>query len=168
MCVRTIVDASAFGHFCAPTRNSAGDQLRRWIERGDGVIVYSAANNKYATELNKYTEARVQLRTYDERGRAIDIDPAHIEAAKDEIPDRAMRQSDDPHILALAVASKATVLFSCDHKLRKDFANSKVLRNVGLQHRRCVPDLLDNLPKDITKAPNRKKFLAQRRCSSSR
>ena len=166
MCVKTILDASAFRHFCAHTRHSAGDQLRRWIDRGDGVIVYSTAHAKYAAELNSNTEVRDRLFNYVKNLQAIDIDLACIEAAKARIPDRPIRKSDDPHILALAMASEAVVLFSCDKRLRKDFANPAVLHKVGRQDRRSVPDLRDNCPEDTTKASNRRKFLAKRTCDS--
>ena len=166
MCVRTIVDASAFRHFCAPTRNSAGYQLRRWIERGDGVVVYSLAGSKYAEELDRNSVVLGTLLDYYNRGRAIDIDSTCIKAAKEEIPDRPIRKSNDPHILALAVASEATVLFSCDSDLREDFG--KVLRKVGRQHRSCVPGLRDEMPEDIADASHRRKFLENRKCPSPR
>ena len=146
MCVRTIVDASAFRHVCEPTRNSAGDQLRRWISRGDGVVVYSPEHTEYADELKKYTEIRELLLDYNQRGLALHIDATLIQKELDGIPGRPVRQSNDPHILALAAASRATVLFSCDGKLRHDFAiNHQVLSNVGQNKRRSVPDLRDGV-----------------------
>lgn len=164
MCVRAIVDASAFRHICEPTPKSAGDQLRRWIVRGDGRVVYSPDDTGYADELGKNSEFRRLLRDYNQRGLAIEIESEHIQAALDQIPDPPVRQSDDPHILALAVASEATVLFSCDGPLRKDFANHQVLPNVGRRHRRSVPDVLIGLPQDTSRTANRRKFLAKRQC----
>ena len=168
MCVRTIVDASAFRHLCEPSRDSAGDQLRRWIMRGNGVIVYSPEQTAYAMELRKYSAVRDLLRDYNQRGLAIDIDATPVRAALERIPDNPVRRSDDPHILALAAASGATVLFSCDCKLRKDFADHRVLHRVGRQRRRSVPDLIDGSPEDTAAASERRKFLAKRRCSPSR
>ena len=168
MCVRTIVDASAFRHVCESTRNSAGDQLRRWINRGDGVVVYSPEHTQYADELNKYTEVRELLLDYNQRGLALHIDATLIQKELDGIPGRPVRQSNDPHILALAAASRATVLFSCDGELRHDFANHQVLSNVGQHKRRSVPDLREELPADTAAATPRRKFLANRRCSSPR
>ncbi len=133
MCVRTIVDASAFGHFCAKAPKSAAGQLRRWIGRGDGRIIYSAADTVYADELNKSTTVLDLLRSYYDCGRAIEIDSPRVKAALDRIPDRPIRKSNDHHILALAVAGEATVLFSCDSDLRKDFSNVTVLPRVGRQ-----------------------------------
>jgi len=154
MCVKTIVDASAFRHLCEPSEHSAGDQLRRWIVRGDGVVVYSPKHTAYADELNNYANARELLRDYNQRGLADDVDAMRIQAALDQIPDRPIRRSNDPHILALAAVTGATVLFSCDRKLRQDFANHQVLRNVGRQPRRSVPALIVESPK-TPRAPPR-------------
>ena len=167
MCVRTIIDTSAFRHLLEPTRNSAGDQLRRWIVRGDGVVVYSPRHTRSATELNRHTDTRDLLRDYSQRGLAIEIDAMPIQAALDQIPDRPVRRSNDVGILALAVAGQATVLFSCDGPLRQDFANNQVLGNVGKRRRRSVPDLVDRLPEDTKHASRRRRFLARRNCPSS-
>ena len=53
MCVRTLLDASAFRHVCESSARTAGHQLRRWITRGDGIVVYSE-DMAYATELDRY------------------------------------------------------------------------------------------------------------------
>ena len=166
MCMNAIVDASAFRHLCEPLRNSAGHQFRAWIERGHGRIVYSGAGGAYARELNKHCEAFQLIQAYDERGRAEDIDAEHISAALSQIPGPPVRKSNDAHILALAVASRATVLFSCDNPLREDFAHIKVIDKVGQRERRSVPVLLQS-PEDTTKAPNRRKFFERRKCPAS-
>ncbi len=166
MCVKTIVDASAFRHLCEPLQNSAGHQLRAWIERGHGRIVYSGAGGAYAQELIRHREALALLRSYDESGHAKDIDAEHISAALSQIPGPPVRQSNDAHILALAVASRATVLFSCDNPLRADFANREVIGKVEQQKRRSVPVLLQS-PEDTTKAPDRRKFFEHRKCPAS-
>ena len=163
MCVRTILDASAFRHLCSATKNSAGYQLRKWIDRKDGVIAYSSYA-KYDKELNAYKKARELLGRFVDDGKAIDVAFTCVEKALNRIPDDPPRKSDDPHILALALASEATVLFSCDKKLRRDFANVRVIPKVGRQKRRSVPGLDDRFPDDTTKAGKRKRFLNSRRC----
>ena len=166
MCVRTIVDASAFRHLLEPTKESAGNQLRIWIERGSGIIVFSRSQETHRRELNLYRKVCELLATYSDRGRAREIDAGQIESALSQIPGPPDRESDDPHILALAVAGRATVLFSRDRKLRKDFANTRVIDKVGRQARASVPDLLVS-PEDAKKAANRRKFLEARRCPGS-
>ena len=168
MCVRTIVDASAFRHLCEPTKRSAGHQLRRWIARGDGVVAYSPVNTDYADELNEYTDVRDLLHDYNQRGLAIDIDAEPIQTALTQVPGRPLRRSDDPHILALAIASDATVLFTCDSRLGADFANHQVLRKIGQKRRSSMPGLVPEVPADTMGANNRRKFLENRKCPSPR
>lgn len=163
MCVRTILDVSAFGHLCSEAKDSAGDQLRKWIDRGDGVVVYSTYG-KYNEELSKRKEARELLRSLVDDGKAEDVDRADYKAALHKIPSNPPRKSNDSHILALALASEATVLFSCDKNLRKDFANVEVIPKIGRQGRRSVPGLVEKVPDDITKARERKRFLNSRKC----
>ena len=169
MCVRTIIDASAFRHVIEPTRDSAGDQLRSWIVRGDGVVVYNPDHTGYAEELRRYTAVQDLLRDYSQRGLAIEVDAVSIRASRDQIPDRPVRRcnDEDVDILALAMAGQATVLFAVDRPLRTDFANNQVLGNVGRLRRRSVPSLVDELPGDTTHARRRRDFLARRRCPSS-
>lgn len=163
MCVRTILDASAFRHLCCGIKNSAGDQLRKWVNREDGVIVYSSYA-KYMKELNNYSKARELLRSFVDDGKAIDVGSTDVAGALNQIPGNPLRKSNDPHILALALASNATVLFSCDKKLCRDFANVKVIPKIGRQVRRSVPGLDKEFPDDVTKTRKRKKFLNSRKC----
>lgn len=167
MCVRAIVDASAFGHIGEPTRNSAGDQMRRWIGRGDGLVVYSPSNTRYAAELRRNSKVTALMSDYRQRGLALEINSSPIQAALVQIPGAPVRQSDDPHVLALAAASDATVLFSCDGALRQDFADHQVIPNVGRHRRRSVPHVLINSPEDTSHAANRRRFLEARKCPSS-
>ncbi len=165
MCVRAILDASAFGHFSSETRNSAGYQFRKWLNRQDGIIVYTLFA-KYYKEVRANIGIRDLLRNYFDAGKAIYIDPASVESALNGIPDPPIRRSDDPHILALAVAGKATVLFSCDKELCKDFADYRVIPATGRQGRRSLPGIDEHSPEETTGAKKRRKFLNSRRCTS--
>ncbi len=165
MCVRAILDASAFRHFSAETRNSAGYQFRKWLNREDGIIVYTNYA-KYKKEVSVNNEIRGLLQAYLKIGKAIDIALADLQPALDGIPDPPIRRSDDPHILALAVAGKATVLFSCDKELCKDFADPKVIPRTGRQRRKSLPSIDEHSPEETTGSKERKKFLNSRRCTS--
>ena len=167
MCVKTIVDASAFRHLRDTTRNSAGFQLRTWIERGPGLVVFSPTNTQYADELKKSNHLQKLIRDYLQRGLALDIGDDQVREALQNIPCPPTRRSDDAHVLALAGATGATVLFSCDDKLRQDFADLAVLDKVGKHERRSVPKVIINKPSDTTGAKERRRFLAKRKCPSN-
>ena len=164
MCVRAILDASVFRHFTSKTKDSAGDQFRKWLDREDGMIVYTT-HDKYHAELRANSEVYALLRNYFENGNAISVDLTDIESALNKIPAPPTRRSNDPHILALALASGATVLFSGDKRLRRDFSNSKVIPRVK-QQRKSLPGVDERFPEDTTSARGRKRFLNSRRCTS--
>lgn len=164
MCVRAIVDASAFRHFLEPLPETAGGQFRKWIDRGDGLIVLTS-ETQYDSELKKYHKVQSLLKDYLRRGLVLRIEPVLVEQHKNSLPNHPIRQSDDPHILALAAASDATVLFSCDTNLQKDFANPNVLTHISRRRRRSV-QLQILKPEDTTQAKERKRFLNRRKCMS--
>ena len=165
MCVKLIVDASAFRHFCENSARTAGHQLRRWVANGHGVVVYSDEEG-YRDELDRYQIVRTLLRDLRRRGAAIVVKADTVLIAHERIPDRPVRRSNDAHILALAATSNATVLFSCDCRLQSDFSSNDVLGNVGRKKRRSVP-LKIHVPDDTTEASKRQRFLNARRCGSA-
>ena len=162
MCVRTLLDASAFRHVRETKERTAGHQLRNWITRGDGVVVYSNSP-AYTVELEKSPAVKALLVDFSQRGRAIRIDPELVQAKEQHIPPRPPRRSNDPHVLAVATAGEATVLFSCDAALRDDFC--ELLPRVGQQERNSFP-LKVNQPEDTTAADRRRKFLERHKCQS--
>ena len=164
MCVRAIIDASAFRHLLEPKPKTAGEQFRKWILKGNGLVVRTK-EAQYDSELKQYTKVLRLLEDYRQRGRVESIDIKLVEQHQDHIPELPNRRSNDPHILALAAASKATVLFSCDSNLQQDFTNTKILANVGRIRRRSVP-LRFNNPEDITDDSKRRQFLNKRMCKT--
>ena len=162
MCVRTLLDASAFRHVRETQKRTAGHQLRNWITRGDGVFVYSI-HPSYLAELAKDPTILELLHDFRQRGRSILIDPEVVQAKVPHIPPRPPRRSNDPHVLAVAAAGEATVLFSQDAALRDDFC--ELLPKVGQQERSSFP-LKVNQPQDTTDAGRRRKFLEERKCPS--
>ena len=168
MCVKTIIDASAFRHLIEETPNSAGHQMCQWILRGDGLVVYSSGKNKYAEELRGYNEILQLIGDFTQRGRTEDVSDEHLSTVYDTIPSRPIRKSDDPHVLALAKVSGATVLFAHEPKLCIDFANVEVLSKVRRTERRSVPNVALTPPTDISGSKARRLFLNKRRCRSKR
>ena len=164
MCVRSVVDASAFGHLVHRSRGTAGDQFRRWITRGDGMIVYSN-ETRYGDELKRSEVAYRLLEDYYQGGKAKRIASEAIRSDRERIPPPPTRTSNDPHVLALALAGEATVLMSRDAALCSDFGNTSVLPRIpGAASRRALP--LRDRPDDTRDRSRRRQFLNRRRCSS--
>ena len=164
MCMKVIIDASAFRHLIEPAPKTVGDQFRKWVLKGDGLIVHTK-EAQYDRELMGSQKVVKLLEDYRQRGRVERIETDQVVQCMEQIPDRPIRRSDDPHILALAAASKATVLFSCDDKLKHDFANTAILSNVGRYKRRSVP-LRREQPADIRDRSNRRQFFNNRKCNT--
>lgn len=165
MCVKVIIDASAFGHVNVKSRRTAGYQLHQWIKRGDGHVVYTD-EEEYHKELVKSSSVSDWLRDLRQRGQAEIVRKRVVQTDEARIPTKPIRRSNDPHVLALALASEATVLFSCDRKLQSDFSDVGVLPNIGRIRRRSVPLDVD-VPDDMTGANIRRKFFERRACVST-
>ena len=164
MCVKAIIDASAFRHLLEPTQKTAGDLFRNWILAGNGFIV-NTSEAQYDSELENYSKVLPLLKDYRQRGLVEYIDAEQVQLHMEHIPDRPIRRSNDSHILALAAASKATVLFSCDYRLQRDFADTNILTNVGRTRRRSVP-LRIKQPEDTNDVSNRRQFFNRRKCKT--
>ena len=129
------------------------------------MIVYTTDyDNKFAEELKCNHRAASLLKDFLDNQKAEVIDHTECSEAERYIPDNPIRKSDDPHVLALAKVSNATVLFSCDGKLRSDFKDTNVLSKVGNRQRANMPDLFNQIPTDVSGRKRRHEFLQQRRC----
>lgn len=160
MCVRTIIDTNMFGELLSDKIKP----LRKWIERKDGILVYPDGG-KYHEELKRLgfsihnldieqpqgphnkqhdhepkqsKNIRLLLRTYRRRGSVTRIRRSCVEV-EDECVATCSFRSDDPHIIALALASSALVLCTNDGNLKKDFTNCALLPRVGSKPRAVYP-----------------------------
>ena len=133
MCIATIIDANGFGSFL----NDANSALRSWISRRDGFLVYSIEGD-YAKEIQKSRRMMDVITAYRRNNAAKLISSEEIKAADVTLPDNIIR-SNDRHVLALAKASNALVLFSDDRNLQHDFRNSRLLPKVGRRSRSVYP-----------------------------
>ncbi len=133
MCIRAIIDANLFGDLQAAKIKP----LLRWIDRKDGLLVYSDAG-EYSDELKKSRKTLELFIAYRRQGSATLIRGSGIEAAKGQITGRELR-SNDAHIIALARASEAMVLCTDDELLKRDFLNKDLLPNVGNDARAVYP-----------------------------
>ena len=166
MCVKTVIDASAFRHLTSQTKNTAGFELQSWVQRRDGLIVYSASNTAYAKELSKNYAVQELLVEWGRRGQAVEISESKVNAALKHVPGKPTRKSNDPHVLAVAKAGRAQVLFSCDEDLQKDFANTDVLCKLDQSQRRSVPYVVKQDPENISGSSTRRNFFGKLKCTA--
>lgn len=104
-----------------------GDDTRpilRWLWRGHGSIVYSTGGG-FSTEVQKRAKAR--FREWARAGWARVVPAETFE--EDELALRAdpLLKSEDAHVLALARASGARLLYTGDGNLMDDFRNKRLI-----------------------------------------
>lgn len=154
MCVVAIVDADSLPVLA--TRRSDGDSLfLSWIKRRHGILAFSSTG-QYFDEIRKNQAVMELIRRYDQGGQLRKISAEKLANADDQVR-HIPRRSNDPHILALALASKARVLCSNDGDLRDDFRDRSILPSMGRRRRILYP--FDGNRK------RRRDFLNRQRCA---
>lgn len=154
MCVVAIVDADSLPVLAS--RDGAGDDLfLAWIGRRHGMLAFPISG-QYLTEVRKNRAVMELIRRYDQGGQLRKISTENLAIADIQIREKP-RQSNDPHILSLALASQAKVLCSNDGDLRADFKNKEILPPMG-RHTRILYPFDGNRKR-------RREFLNRQRCA---
>lgn len=122
MCI--IIDANKIGRFLTDSPDDATAPIHDWLEKKGGKIVYSTGG-KFATEIGG--RARERLRIYARSGKAIQVDARRFQADESRLAPKI--ESDDPHVLALALESQARLLYTDDAALMKDFKDRRFIDN---------------------------------------
>ncbi len=127
MCI--IVDANLRDLFI----NRHPDMLpvHDWIKKKGGKIAYS---NTPKFEKETTPRFRTELSNLSRRGKVKLIESEEVLEQQKNLPNL---QSDDPHIIALALAAKVKVLITNDKKLEKDFkqhVGGKIYHNEDHKH----------------------------------
>ena len=149
MCV--IVDTNKFGDFMSRDPDEAAKEIREWMggENG-GVLAYPEIEpltkamrgektldgkaradaikdmSRLIGEYRRSPNMLALLEQYFRTGRARRVKLSKV--AKKH-PETAKARSDDRHILALALASGARLLYTADKKLARDFKNPEIIGN---------------------------------------
>ncbi len=122
MCI--IVDANKMGIFLSDPMRDEVEPIHKWLINGSGNLVYSTGG-AFAKEVTGF--ARDKLASYVQAGRATLIPDAEFAEDERQLRNDPIVHSDDPHVLALAKASRARVLYTGDNKLIKDFKNKNII-----------------------------------------
>ena len=122
-----IVDASVKGELKAGG-SPAGVEFLKWLLSGNGVIVLGGT--KLREELCARPATLRDSRLIRELKRAAvvrEYNDAQVDSLADRLHKERACKSDDPHIIALAMISRARLLFSNDPDLHKDFRNKDLV-----------------------------------------
>lgn len=111
MCI--ILDTNKYGDFL-DHENKDMQPIREWIKR-KGKIAYSPTPT-FERELS--AGMRMQFSVYDEAGKMKNFSIEEVKNEENNLPEL---ESDDPHIIALALVSGVRVLVSMDRDLHTDF-----------------------------------------------
>lgn len=120
MCI--IVDGNRLGMFLADGENADAGPIHAWLRRGKGVVVYSTGRT-FAKGLGR--RARDRLAQYVRAGMAVRVSEEGFR--EDARFLRTRIRSDDPHVLALARASGARILYTADRRLMDDFKDKRFI-----------------------------------------
>lgn len=123
-----IIDANRLGKFLADPPDEDTLPIRNWLHRrvGAGMLVYSTGED-FESELG--AKARTRLADYARAGRARFVPADRFKKDQDKLRASDQLRSDDPHVLALARASGARLLYTGDDNLKADFKNHHLIRS---------------------------------------
>lgn len=122
-----IIDANRYGNFIDPD-NADMKPVKDWLDKGKGKIAYSPTK-KMQSELDKCSKMKQLLANYRTSGKAKKFAKKIVEQKLACLlkNGKVTLESNDPHIIGLALAAKAKLLISSDKDLVKDFKNKKIV-----------------------------------------
>ena len=137
-----ILDANAVADVFGDAPSEAGAGLRRWIRNGRGRL---ASGGHLHEELQSASsEFRQWAAVARGAGQLQLFEGNELQTQVDHFESHQERQSDDPHILALAVVSGARLLYSNDRLLQHDFTNPALINQPrGKVYSTLVNDTFD-------------------------
>lgn len=121
-----IVDANVTFQVFGNKRTEAGRKFRDWLDDGRGTLVVGGGNLAELAKNGHFSRWFQEARRLP--GRVRQVSRAQIEARQEELRRSGRFRSNDRHVLALAQASGARLLYSNDRRLNDDFSNPGIIR----------------------------------------
>jgi hypothetical protein len=118
MCV--VIDANKAADFCKQDRPYL-KMLLQWVNSGGRI----ASGGRLEVELFKVQAMKLLLVEWSRSGKLIRVSPHKIIEREALVRDRCV--SDDPHVVALAIESKASIVVTGDGNLIKDLKNLELM-----------------------------------------
>lgn len=123
-----IVDASVVFEVFGGKRTSAGIRFREWLDDGCGQLVVGGRVLKELAQNGNFARWLQEARRLS--GRVRQIGAARVRKHEDALVRSGLLQSNDAHVIALALASGARLLYTDDAGLQRDFENPEVVPGV--------------------------------------
>ena len=156
-----ILDSCQFHDFLDPN-NEDGRAFREWAETR-GSLVYPGNDRltdvpknvaeqvgKLAQEFSRNPKMADYFAALHDKGQAHRI---NLSAVAQRYPETAGAESNDRHILALALASGARLIFTSDESLMRDFKNPDIIRRPRGSVYQRKRDHEDLLRRNVCKPP---------------
>ena len=160
-----IVDTNKFGDFMSRDPGETAEQFKEWISDKDGVLVYPEIESLGKAPEDEARQATIEdmerliqeyrrspnmlalLDRYASIGKARRVKLSEVAKRH---PETARARSNDRHILALALASGARLLYTGDKRLAQDFEDPQIIENPAGEVY-SSPEHRDRLRPDICK-----------------
>ena len=122
-----ILDNNVRHEVFGDSQTEAGKFFLDWLTTKDGILV---VGGKLLQELGEYQKFAQWLQQAVSSGRARRISDQEVNGEPANLQSRRICQSDDEHVLGLARASGARLLFTNDQDLTSDFKNRQIIPGV--------------------------------------
>lgn len=147
-----IIDASRISHVFGRHQGEAADRFLKWLVRGPGGLVVGGKLRQELARHNAYQEWQRQGLL---SGRVKSFPDAEVDQVASNIKGKC--QSNDNHVIALAIVSGARLLYTGDRSLVADFKDPRLIASPrGVVY--YVPD------DDPALRNSHKQILARTRC----
>lgn len=123
-----IVDANVVFEVFGRKRTRAGKQFREWLDDGPGQLVVGGRVLDELTRNREFTLWLMEARRLSGRVRLVGRE--RIRKRENNLVRYGLLQSDDEHVVALALESGARLLYTDDGDLQGDFTNRQVVPGV--------------------------------------
>ena len=119
-----IVDNNVANEVFGRKAPEAGRHFRRWLGSRNGRLV---VGGRLLEELRGSSEFREWFQQNELSGRLLQVNAEEVGREEEGIKRSKLQTSDDEHVLALAVASGARLLYTNDSLLMDDFRNRNII-----------------------------------------
>ncbi len=119
-----IVDNNVANEVFGRNPPEAGRHFRRWLGGRNGRLV---VGGRLLEELRGSSEFREWFQQNELSGRLLQVSADEVGREAERVKRSKLRTSDDEHVLALAIASGARLLYTNDNLLMDDFRNRSII-----------------------------------------